>query len=115
LMPHNIGISVAYPLPGTKFYDQVKSDLVDKSNWVDSDELALMFRGTYEAIYYKKMHRFIHKEFRSLQAFKFLKDFIFKSAKLDQHKIRAIFLMPYYFLSSLIYLIQIKMLVWKKT
>src|SRR5690606_35043547 len=26
LMPDNIGISVAYPLPGTKFYDKVKEE-----------------------------------------------------------------------------------------
>jgi anaerobic magnesium-protoporphyrin IX monomethyl ester cyclase len=115
LMPDNIGVSVAYPLPGTKFYEGVKSDLKAKSNWVDSDDLAMMFRGTYQGSYYKKMHRFIHKEFRTMQALKFLKDFLFRDVKLDKHKVRAIFLMPYYFLSSLIYLIQIKILEWKKT
>jgi anaerobic magnesium-protoporphyrin IX monomethyl ester cyclase len=42
LMPEEIGISVSYPLPGTKFYDKVKEQLNDKANWTDSDELALM-------------------------------------------------------------------------
>jgi anaerobic magnesium-protoporphyrin IX monomethyl ester cyclase len=47
LMPHDIGVSVSYPLPGTKFYDIVKSQLSDKTNWEDSDELLMMYKSTY--------------------------------------------------------------------
>ena len=57
LLPDDLGISVSYPLPGTKFYDKVKADFQEKRNWVDSDDLALMFRGTYSAAYYRKLHR----------------------------------------------------------
>ena len=39
LMPDNIGISVSYPLPGTVFHERVKSELKEKANWTDSDEL----------------------------------------------------------------------------
>ena len=42
LLPHEIGISVSYPLPGTLFYEKVKTELKEKSNWTDSDEMALM-------------------------------------------------------------------------
>jgi hypothetical protein len=49
LLPYEIGISVSYPLPGTGFYEKVKSDLKEKTNWTDSDELALMFRNSLSA------------------------------------------------------------------
>ena len=56
LMPYDIGISVSYPLPGTKFFDIVQHDLKEKQNWNDSDELALMFTSTYSGKYYKQLH-----------------------------------------------------------
>jgi radical SAM superfamily enzyme YgiQ (UPF0313 family) len=64
LMPHEIGVSVSYPLPGTGFYEKVKEQLEEKSNWTDSDELALMFRNTYAPSFYKQLHRYTHKSFR---------------------------------------------------
>lgn len=67
LMPHDIGVSVSYPLPGTKFYDVVKSQLNDKANWEDSDELLLMYKSTYSPKFYKRLHRYIHKRFRQKQ------------------------------------------------
>ena len=57
LMPDDLGISVSYPLPGTKFYEKVRADFQEKKNWVDSDDLALMFCGTYSAAYYRRLHR----------------------------------------------------------
>lgn len=66
-MPFDIGVSVSYPLPGTKFYDKVAYQLDEKANWVDSDELLLMFENTYKPIFYKKLHTFIHKRFRQKQ------------------------------------------------
>ncbi|MCB9188445.1 MAG: B12-binding domain-containing radical SAM protein [Flavobacteriales bacterium] len=67
-MPDDIGVSVSYPLPGTPFYDKVKSQLSQKANWKDSDDLALMFQNTFNQKYYKALHRFIHKKFRSKQS-----------------------------------------------
>jgi radical SAM superfamily enzyme YgiQ (UPF0313 family) len=64
LMPHEIGVSVSYPLPGTGFYEKVKEQLKEKSNWTDSDELALMFRNTYQPAFYKQLHRYVHKSFK---------------------------------------------------
>jgi radical SAM superfamily enzyme YgiQ (UPF0313 family) len=68
LMPHDLGISVSYPLPGTKFYETVKSQLKEKANWTDSDELALLFEGTYPSAFYKKLQRYVHQEFRKRKA-----------------------------------------------
>ncbi len=68
LMPHDIGVSVSYPLPGTSFYETVKSELDHKQNWTDSDELLIMYKGTYQPKFYKRLHRYTHHLFRSLQA-----------------------------------------------
>jgi len=65
LLPYEIGISVSYPLPGTVFYEKVKTDLKEKTNWTDSDELALMFRNTYQPAFYKQLHRYVHKTYRT--------------------------------------------------
>jgi anaerobic magnesium-protoporphyrin IX monomethyl ester cyclase len=67
LMPDEIGISVSYPLPGTKFYEKVKEELKQKTNWTDSDEMAIMFHSTYEPEFYKKLHRYVHTYYRRLK------------------------------------------------
>ena len=67
LMPSDIGISVSYPLPGTKFYDVVSSQLKEKKNWTDSDELLLMYKSSFAPKFYKTLHRFVHKRFRQKQ------------------------------------------------
>lgn len=64
LMPHDIGISVSYPLPGTRFYENVRSQLSAKQNWTDSDELLVMFKGTYSPAFYKHLQRLVHYKFR---------------------------------------------------
>lgn len=67
-MPHDIGISVSYPLPGTKFYESVRNQLGNQQNWTDSDDLAMMFKGTFPAEFYRKLQRYVHREFRRRQA-----------------------------------------------
>jgi anaerobic magnesium-protoporphyrin IX monomethyl ester cyclase len=64
LLPDEIGISVSYPLPGTIFFDKVKNMMREKTNWTDSDELALMFSNTYQPAFYKQLHRYVHKSYR---------------------------------------------------
>jgi anaerobic magnesium-protoporphyrin IX monomethyl ester cyclase len=75
-LPDDIGISVSYPLPGTVFYDKVKEQLTKKSNWKDSDDLDLMFMGTYHKEFYKYLQRYIHKRYRKQIALKAIKQFI---------------------------------------
>ena len=69
LIPYEIGISVSYPLPGTAFFEKVKNELKEKTNWTDSDELALMFRNTYTAAFYKQLHRYVHLNYRKHKAY----------------------------------------------
>jgi len=63
LLPFEIGISVSYPLPGTVFYERVKADLKKKTNWTDSDEMALMFSNTFAPSYYKQLHKYVHQNY----------------------------------------------------
>ncbi len=68
-LPDDIGVSISYPLPGTGFYEKVKGDLNDKTNWTDSDELQLMFKNTYSPTFYKQLHRYVHKNYRKHQSY----------------------------------------------
>jgi len=63
LLPCEIGISVSYPLPGTVFYQRVKEELQKKTNWTDSNEMALMFRNTYPPAFYKQLHKYVHQNY----------------------------------------------------
>lgn len=102
LVPDNLGVSVSYPLPGTKFYDKVKDDLRFKANWTDSDDLAMMFRGTYNSKYYKKLHRYVHKEYRKSQGVQFLKKLVKSPGKLSKVAYKRIVYLAYYFPSAFI-------------
>ncbi len=63
-MPDDIGISVSYPLPGTKFYAAVRLQLGDKQNWIDSRDLEMLYQGPFATSFYRKLHAVVHKEFR---------------------------------------------------
>jgi anaerobic magnesium-protoporphyrin IX monomethyl ester cyclase len=60
--PDDIGISVSYPLPGTAFYEQVKAQLGPKTHWQDSNDLAMMFRGTYGSEFYRAVRNLLHEQ-----------------------------------------------------
>jgi radical SAM superfamily enzyme YgiQ (UPF0313 family) len=66
--PDDIGISVSYPLPGTKFFERVKMELGEKQNWVDSNDLATLYPGPYPQEFYRVLHGRVHHEFRLRQA-----------------------------------------------
>jgi anaerobic magnesium-protoporphyrin IX monomethyl ester cyclase len=60
--PDDVGVSVAYPLPGTKFYELVKGQLDGKTHWQDSGDLAMMFRGTYSSDFYRTIRNLLHEQ-----------------------------------------------------
>ena len=60
--PDDIGVSVSYPLPGTKFFDRVQAQLGEKTNWSDSEDLAMMFQGTYTNELYRALHDALHAQ-----------------------------------------------------
>jgi anaerobic magnesium-protoporphyrin IX monomethyl ester cyclase len=60
--PDDIGVSVAYPLPGTRFYELVKAEMGERRNWNDSDDLRMLFQGTYNTGFYRVVRDVLHEE-----------------------------------------------------
>ena len=60
--PDEIGVSVSYPLPGTKFYELVKAQLGSKTHWQESDDLDMMFQGTYTSDFYRAVRNLMHDQ-----------------------------------------------------
>ena len=96
LLPYEIGISVSYPLPGTAFFEKVKTQLQDKTNWTDSDEMALMFRNTYQPAFYKQLHTYVHNSYRSHKAFESVKLLLKQPFKANYKMIRKAISWLYY-------------------
>ena len=69
-MPDEIGVSVSYPLPNTKFYKIVEKTLGGKRNWLESNDLALLFPGEFKPHFYRTLHKIIHKLHRTLRIVK---------------------------------------------
>jgi anaerobic magnesium-protoporphyrin IX monomethyl ester cyclase len=108
LLPAEIGISVSYPLPGTVFYEKVKDQLKEKSNWTDSDELALMFHNTYQPAFYKQLHRYVHKTYRKHLAFEKMRYLLKKPWAVNYFNLKKALSGFYYLPSS--YIEKIKLL-----
>lgn len=62
-LPDDIGVSVSYPLPGTRFHTRVARELrAGGDRWTDSDDLAMLFHGTYTTDVYRALHRALHAD-----------------------------------------------------
>lgn len=62
--PDDIGMSVSYPLPGTRFHEAVKAQLGVQQNWIDSNDLAMLYQGPFSTAFYRQLHSVLHKEYR---------------------------------------------------
>jgi len=60
--PDDVGVSVSYPLPGTKFHELVKEQLGGKTHWDESDDLDMMFQGTYTSDFYRAVRNLLHDQ-----------------------------------------------------
>ena len=102
LMPEDIGISVSYPLPGTRFYEMVKSQLSQKQNWTDSDDLAMMFQNTYPPAYYRILYRYVHCRYRMKRGTSYLSGWL-KRPRAGLPNLKRILSVPYYLFSSVVH------------
>jgi anaerobic magnesium-protoporphyrin IX monomethyl ester cyclase len=73
LAPDEIGISVSYPLPGTRFHERVRGQMGEKRNWTQSDDLDPLFPGTFSRDFYRTLSRTVHAEFRTRRALRALR------------------------------------------
>ena len=62
--PDDIGVSVSYPLPGTKFFQLVSDQMGRKANWSESGDLSMMFRGAFSSEFYRALATALHLEVR---------------------------------------------------
>ena len=62
--PDDVGISVSYPLPGTRFHQIVADQLGARANWRDSGDLSMMFQGAYSTEFYRALADAVHLEVR---------------------------------------------------
>jgi anaerobic magnesium-protoporphyrin IX monomethyl ester cyclase len=97
--PDDIGISVSYPLPGTKFYDQVKDQMNSRENWHDSDDLAMLYRGPFTTAFYRQLHRVLHKEFRATTYWAEIKRLLRQPGDLEAGHLRQAVAMVYHALT----------------
>ncbi len=63
--PDDIGVSVSYPLPGTVFYDRVVAELGPRRNWRDTDDLAMLFQGSFDTAFYRMVRDALHADVSS--------------------------------------------------
>jgi len=60
--PDDIGISFSYPLPGTIFHERVQAQLGTKRNWIESDDLCILFHAEYTTDFYRAVRSALHAE-----------------------------------------------------
>jgi anaerobic magnesium-protoporphyrin IX monomethyl ester cyclase len=99
-MPDEIGVSVSYPLPGTKFYERVRAEMGSKQNWSESADLAMMFQGAYPTEFYRVLAKYIHKDHRLRQGMQALGSIVSNGRKPAQTSLRRIALAPWYLMSG---------------
>lgn len=110
LLPDEVGISISYPLPGTKFYETVKDQLKEKRNWRDSDDLAMMFDSTYNSEYYRLLHRYVHSIYRKHKGYSSLRKLFTDPLRLNYRDLRAGLATFYYLPKSFAHQLKLKQL-----
>ncbi len=96
LLPDDIGMSVSYPMPGTKFFDRVQGEMGEKKNWVDSADLDMMYQGPFTTEFYRHLHTTLHKEYRARKTFATLQRLVRHPAEFRPHHLRQTAAMVYH-------------------
>ena len=90
LGPDDVGVSVSYPLPGTRFHERVKAGLGEKRNWEQSDDLDPLLPGQYPPDFYQVLARTVHAELRVRRGVRALRAAVTDPLGLDLTRMRAI-------------------------
>jgi len=62
--PDDIGVSVSYPMPNTRFHQIVREQIGAQENWRDSGDLAMMYQGAFPTEFYRALADALHAEVR---------------------------------------------------
>jgi anaerobic magnesium-protoporphyrin IX monomethyl ester cyclase len=90
VLPDDIGVSVSYPLPGTRYYDQMVAGLGTKHNWTESNDLDPLVRGRFSARFYRTLSRVVHTEMRIARGAKALRGLVREPLSVDASGIRRV-------------------------
>ena len=63
-LPDQFSSTIAYPLPGTKFYERVQDQLAENPDWTYTAENRLLHRGRYSTRFYRWVQRWLHLEWQ---------------------------------------------------
>jgi len=88
--PDEIGVSISYPLPGTRFHERVRAQMEQKQNWETSDDFDPMFRASYSREYYRRLHAVVHMRFRIWRGLRLLKRLAADPTALNRSAIRTL-------------------------
>ncbi len=83
-VPKHAGITIAFPLEGTQFYDEVKSELINKNKFFTDINARLIFKTKYSLLFYRLVRRLLTKELQLLNYPD--KNNIFDNIKLNLYK-----------------------------
>jgi anaerobic magnesium-protoporphyrin IX monomethyl ester cyclase len=90
LLPDDIGVSVSYPLPGTRYYDQTVARLGNKRNWTESNDLDPLVPGRFSAQFYRTLSRVVHTELRVARGWHALHGMVRKPLTIDSGGLRRV-------------------------
>jgi radical SAM superfamily enzyme YgiQ (UPF0313 family) len=90
LLPDDIGISVSYPLPGTRYYAATSARLGSKRNWNESGDLDPLIPGRFSSRFYRSLSRVVHAELRVLRAMGALGALIRDPLSIDAARLRRV-------------------------
>jgi anaerobic magnesium-protoporphyrin IX monomethyl ester cyclase len=88
LLPDDIGISVSYPLPGTRYYERMAARLGDKRNWRESSDLDPLIQARYSRAFYQTLSRVVHAELRVMRGVHALRTTLREPFMLDWERVR---------------------------
>jgi len=94
--PDDIGMSVSYPMPGTRFYQEVRRRMGAKQNWQDSSDLAMLYEGPYGTSFYRQLHVVLHHEFRARKHLQVVRRLLGRPMEIRPIHVRSLATMAYH-------------------
>jgi radical SAM superfamily enzyme YgiQ (UPF0313 family) len=88
LLPDDVGISVSYPLPGTRYHAKMAEKLGEKRNWSESNDLDPLVPGRFSRGFYQALSRVVHAELRVLRGARALGTLVRRPLAIDARRVR---------------------------
>ena len=88
LLPDDIGISVSYPLPGTRYHARTVARLGPKRNWTESNDLDPLVPGGFSRDFYRTLSRVVHAEVKVLRGVRALRSIVREPLAADSGRLR---------------------------